>query len=144
MEHDALNDAVIAALDRLEPEKGRQALVVFSDGVDRYSQATSGQVIARARRSQALVYPITIGRRRARGGRIGDTHRRPIVSLTRSEGARTNVDNDREGAAVSVPDRYSAERAAQSRVARVAVHSRDAEKPGERRACARERWVRRE
>ena len=60
----ALNDAVIAALDRLEPEKGRQALVVFSDGVDRYSEATSGQVIARARRSQALVYPITIGRTR--------------------------------------------------------------------------------
>ena len=61
----SLNDAVIAALDRLEPEKGRQALVVFSDGVDRYSRATSGQVIARARRSQALVYPITIGRNRA-------------------------------------------------------------------------------
>src|SRR5688572_19315915 len=50
----SLNDAVIAALDRLEPEKGRQALVLFSDGVDRYSQATSGAVIARARRSQAL------------------------------------------------------------------------------------------
>jgi Ca-activated chloride channel family protein len=60
----SLNDAVIAALDRLEPEKGRQALVVFSDGVDRYSEATSGQVLARARRSQALVYPITIGRTR--------------------------------------------------------------------------------
>jgi Ca-activated chloride channel family protein len=60
----SLNDAVIVALDRLEPEKGRQALVVFSDGADRYSQATSGQVIARARRSQALVYPITIGKAR--------------------------------------------------------------------------------
>ena len=59
----SLNDAVIAALDRLEPEKGRQALVVFSDGVDRYSQASSGQVIARARRGQALIYPITIGRK---------------------------------------------------------------------------------
>jgi Ca-activated chloride channel family protein len=60
----SLYDAVIVALDRLEPEKGRQALVVFSDGADRYSQATSGQVLARARRSQALVYPITIGRAR--------------------------------------------------------------------------------
>jgi Ca-activated chloride channel family protein len=60
----SLYDAVIVALDRLEPEKGRQALVVFSDGADRYSQATSGQVLARARRSQALVYPITIGRTR--------------------------------------------------------------------------------
>jgi|RhiMethySRZTD1v2_1073278.scaffolds.fasta_scaffold00111_3 Ca-activated chloride channel homolog len=60
----SLYDAVIVALDRLEPEKGRQALVVFSDGADRYSQATSGQVLARARRSQALVYPITIGKAR--------------------------------------------------------------------------------
>jgi len=60
----SLYDAVIVALDRLEPEKGRQALVVFSDGADRYSQATSGQVLARARRSQALVYPITMGRTR--------------------------------------------------------------------------------
>ena len=60
----SLNDAIIVALDRLEPEKGRQALVVFSDGVDRYSEATSGQVLARARRSQALVYPITMGKAR--------------------------------------------------------------------------------
>jgi Ca-activated chloride channel family protein len=59
----SLNDAVIVALDRLEPEKGRQALVVFSDGTDRYSEATMGQVLARARRSQALVYPIIIGRK---------------------------------------------------------------------------------
>src|SRR5688572_19112490 len=28
----ALHDAIVAALDRLEPEAGRQALVVFSDG----------------------------------------------------------------------------------------------------------------
>lgn len=60
----SLHDAVIAALDRLEPEKGRQALVIFSDGVDRYSHAKSSEVIARARRSQALIYPITIGRAR--------------------------------------------------------------------------------
>ena len=30
----ALRDAVVATLDRLEPEPGRQALVIFSDGVD--------------------------------------------------------------------------------------------------------------
>ena len=60
----SLYDAVIVALDRLEPEKGRQALVVFSDGADRYSQATSGQVLDRARRSQALIYPITMGKTR--------------------------------------------------------------------------------
>ena len=75
----SLNDAVIAALDRLESEKGRQALVVFSDGVDRYSQATSGQVIARARRSQALVYPITIGRKQVQ----------PAVELATLTGGRS-------------------------------------------------------
>ena len=60
----SLHDAIIAALDRLEPETGRQALVVFSDGVDRYSRRRAAQVIARARRSQALIYPIAFGRTR--------------------------------------------------------------------------------
>ena len=58
----ALHDAIIAALDRLEPESGRQALVLFSDGEDRYSRATAADVLARARRSNALVYPIALGR----------------------------------------------------------------------------------
>jgi Ca-activated chloride channel family protein len=60
----ALHDAVIAALDRLEPEQGRQALIVFSDGVDRYSRATAADVISRARRSNALIYPIAFGKAR--------------------------------------------------------------------------------
>ncbi len=60
----ALHDAIIATLDRLEPEPGRQALIVFSDGADRYSKATAADVIARARRSNALVYPIAFGRER--------------------------------------------------------------------------------
>jgi Ca-activated chloride channel family protein len=60
----ALHDAIIATLDRLEPESGRQALVVFSDGTDRYSRATATDVITRARRSNALIYPIAIGRTR--------------------------------------------------------------------------------
>ena len=60
----ALHDALIAALDRLEPEPGRQALIVFSDGTDRYSTATAAQVVERARRSNALIYPIAIGRTR--------------------------------------------------------------------------------
>ncbi|MGH6691436.1 MAG: VWA domain-containing protein [Gammaproteobacteria bacterium] len=58
----SLHDAIIAALDRLEPEAGRQALVVFSDGEDRYSRAAAAEVRERARRSNALVYPIAIGR----------------------------------------------------------------------------------
>lgn len=60
----ALHDAIIAALDRLEPESGRQALVVFSDGADRYSRATAAEVVERARRSNALIYPIAFGKTR--------------------------------------------------------------------------------
>src|SRR5688500_10825213 len=37
----ALHDAIIAPLDRLAPETGRQALVIFSDGTDRYSKASA-------------------------------------------------------------------------------------------------------
>lgn len=61
----ALHDSVIAALDRLEPERGRQALVLFTDGSDRYSRASVGQVIERARRSNALIYGIGVGKTRA-------------------------------------------------------------------------------
>ena len=60
----ALHDAIIATLDRLAPEPGRQALVVFSDGTDRYSKATAAQVVDRARRSNALIYLIAFGRER--------------------------------------------------------------------------------
>jgi Ca-activated chloride channel family protein len=60
----ALHDSIITTLDRLESEPGRQALVVFSDGTDRYSHSTAPEVVERARRSHALVYAITIGRKR--------------------------------------------------------------------------------
>jgi Ca-activated chloride channel family protein len=60
----ALYDAVIASLMRLEPEPGRQALVVFSDGVDRYSRASQSEVIERARRSRALIYPVVLSKTR--------------------------------------------------------------------------------
>ena len=60
----ALHDAIVAALNRLEPEPGRQAFIVFSDGADRYSSASAADVIERARRSNALIYPIAFGRER--------------------------------------------------------------------------------
>lgn len=60
----ALHDAIVTTLDRLEPEQGRQALIVFSDGTDRYSRATASQVIERARRSNTLIYPIAFGKTR--------------------------------------------------------------------------------
>jgi Ca-activated chloride channel homolog len=60
----ALHDAIIATLDRLQSEPGRQALIVFSDGSDKYSTATAADVVARARRSNALIYPIAFGKER--------------------------------------------------------------------------------
>jgi Ca-activated chloride channel family protein len=60
----ALYDAIVATLDRLEPEPGRQAIVVFSDGADRYSEHKAADVLDRARRSNALIYPIAIGKAR--------------------------------------------------------------------------------
>jgi Ca-activated chloride channel family protein len=60
----SLNDAVIRSLDLLENETGRRAIVLLSDGEDRYSAATDADVVARARRSDVLLYPIAIGRGR--------------------------------------------------------------------------------
>ena len=60
----ALHDAIVATLERLEPEPGRQAFVVFSDGADRYSEHKAADVLARARRSTALIYPIAFGKTR--------------------------------------------------------------------------------
>jgi Ca-activated chloride channel family protein len=58
----ALHDAILVTLDRLEGEPGRQAVIVFSDGTDRYSHASESDVIERARRSHALIYPITFAK----------------------------------------------------------------------------------
>jgi Ca-activated chloride channel family protein len=60
----ALHDGIIATIDRLEAETGRQAIVVFSDGEDRYSKASAADVVGRARRSNALIYPIAFGKTR--------------------------------------------------------------------------------
>jgi len=60
----ALHDAIVATLDRLDGENGRLALVVFSDGIDRYSSVPASRVVERARQSHALIYPITLGRAR--------------------------------------------------------------------------------
>jgi Ca-activated chloride channel family protein len=60
----ALHDAIVGALDRLDGQTGRRALVVFSDGVDRYSETPASSVLERARNTQVLIYPITLGRER--------------------------------------------------------------------------------
>lgn len=62
----ALHDAVLTALDRVQAGTGRRALVLLSDGDDRYSDASAEDVLARARESDVLVYPIALGRERPR------------------------------------------------------------------------------
>lgn len=58
----SLHDAVIAAIDRLQPATGRRALVLLSDGDDRYSDATTDEVIARAQASDVMIYPVALGK----------------------------------------------------------------------------------
>jgi Ca-activated chloride channel family protein len=59
-----LHDAIIAAVDAIQSAKGRRALVLTSDGNDRYSKASAADALARARRSDVMVYPIALGRTR--------------------------------------------------------------------------------
>jgi Ca-activated chloride channel family protein len=59
-----LYDAIIAAIDAIQPARGRRALVLLSDGSDRYSTATSAEALARARVADVLVYPIAFGQAR--------------------------------------------------------------------------------
>lgn len=59
-----LYDAIIAAIDAIDGARGRRALVILSDGDDRYSESTAASALARARRSNVMVYPIALGKTR--------------------------------------------------------------------------------
>ena len=56
-----LYDATLAALDAIQSAKGRRALVLLSDGTDRYSETNAADLVDQARRRDVLVYPIAIG-----------------------------------------------------------------------------------
>ena len=56
-----LYDATLGALDAIQPARGRRALVLISDGTDRYSGATAADLIDRARQHDVMVYPVAIG-----------------------------------------------------------------------------------
>jgi len=60
-----LHDAIIRALDLIEPAGGRRALILLSDGVDRHSAATADEALDRARRADVLVYPVAISASRS-------------------------------------------------------------------------------
>ena len=56
-----LYDATAQALDAIAARSGRRALLLISDGSDRDSHTTATDLIARARQSNVLVYPVAIG-----------------------------------------------------------------------------------
>lgn len=56
-----LYDAIIQSIDAIQDAKGRRAMVLLSDGNDRYSRASAAEALARARRSDVIVYPVTVG-----------------------------------------------------------------------------------
>lgn len=59
-----LYDAVLASIDAVDASRGRRALVILSDGNDRYSDATADETIMRARRSNVMIYPVALGKER--------------------------------------------------------------------------------
>jgi Ca-activated chloride channel family protein len=56
-----LHDAVIQSIDAIQSARGRRALLLLSDGNDRYSTASAADAIERARRSDVMVYPFALG-----------------------------------------------------------------------------------
>jgi Ca-activated chloride channel homolog len=56
-----LHDAIIQSIDAVQGAKGRRALVLLSDGTDRYSTATAGEALDRARHADVMIYPVAIG-----------------------------------------------------------------------------------
>ncbi len=59
-----LYDALIACIDLIQPASGRRALILLSDGLDRYSRATPSAALEHARARDVLVYPIAFGKTR--------------------------------------------------------------------------------
>ena len=51
-------------MDAIEAASGRRALILISDGTDRYSQTKSADLLDRVRRKDVLIYPVALGRTR--------------------------------------------------------------------------------
>jgi Ca-activated chloride channel homolog len=56
-----LYDATLGAIDAIQLARGRRALVLLSDGTDRYSDTKAADLVDRARRHDVLVYPVAVG-----------------------------------------------------------------------------------
>jgi VWFA-related protein len=81
-----LFDAVIQAIAAIDAASGRRALVLLSDGVDRYSRTTAAAMIAEARARNVLVYPVILNRSTAAD----------LQEVARVTGGRTVTVRDRQ------------------------------------------------
>jgi Ca-activated chloride channel homolog len=61
-----LYDATLSAVDSIETASGRRALILISDGTDRYSQTKAADLLDRVRRKDVLIYPVALGKTRDR------------------------------------------------------------------------------
>jgi Ca-activated chloride channel homolog len=59
-----LYDAALEALDAIQSAPGRRALILLTDGDDRYSRISGPDLVTEARRRDVLIYPIATGRTR--------------------------------------------------------------------------------
>jgi Ca-activated chloride channel family protein len=59
----ALHDAIVEAVDLVQAGADRRALVILSDGADRYSRASEAAVLRHVRGRDVLIYPVATGRR---------------------------------------------------------------------------------
>jgi Ca-activated chloride channel homolog len=57
-----LYDATLLAVDAIESASGRRALILLSDGTDRYSETTPAQLLGHVRQKNVLIYPITLNK----------------------------------------------------------------------------------
>lgn len=57
-----LNDAIAEGIERIQQAGGRRALVLLSDGEERYSTRAAAEVTALARRSDVMIFPVALGR----------------------------------------------------------------------------------
>ncbi len=99
----SLYDAVYLASEELDPEAGRKAIIVLSDGEDTTSRVTLNEALIAAHRSDSIIYAISnssggilgFGRRRRApfgGGDIGT-----LRKFSDETGGRTFILNDQNG-----------------------------------------------
>lgn len=74
-----LYDVTRAAIAAIQARRGRRALLLISDGIDRYSETSASELIDLARKAGVLTYPIA----------VGQTHTPVLAELAAVTGGRS-------------------------------------------------------